>query len=430
MSDLEQLRQLADRVDPPPFEAIRAAGRRRDRRRAGAIGATVVATVGLVVAGVALVREVDSASPEPVRPPTISPTPAPSKDSKPPESPTPQSRESMTPEEVVRDPSAELEAAAAVPGDPDVRISMWRALCRWCPDRSDGRGGSLGPPTFTGMALTSDGYETATYVRHSFSSLGGNIRSPRDDTFLFIDEANGREWLIDLDGTVRRVQRTPDVLRPADPRLWFECGRPGGWTTTWCSLDPDTATAYVWPEEWNRSAAPSLSAEEPWGWSPIGSTSFQDPGAVVEAWWYDDGTRHQRALATEAMGGVVHESPADDLAYWAWRPGSDTVDLHTSRDRGISWELETRSAPDLNRWAQVTRSPDDALLAWTYYPRLAVWRAEASGGGFRQVLEAPGSELAGAGLLTQDGLVYASGSGISAVSEDGGQTWTTIETWR
>ena len=115
-----------------------------------------------------------------------------------------------------------------------------------------------GPPTFTGMALTDDGYETATYVRHSFSSLGGNIRSPRDDTFLFVDDANGREWLIDLDGTVRRAQRTSEVLRPTDPRLWFECGRPGGWTTTWCSLDPDTATAYVWPEEWNRSAVPPL----------------------------------------------------------------------------------------------------------------------------------------------------------------------------
>jgi hypothetical protein len=387
-----------------------------------------VSTVGLIVAGVALVREVEKETVEPIHPPITSPTP--SKQSKPRESTPPDSVDSMTPEEVVRDPHAELLAAAMLPGDPETKISIWRASCSWCPDRPDGRGGSLGPPTFTGMAVTTDGYKTATYVRHPFSFLGAKILSPTDDQFLFVDDGNGREWLIGLDGDVRRVERVTGKLRPIDPRLWFECGRAGGATTTWCSLNPETATAYVWPEEWNRSAVSPLNGEQPWGWSPTGPSSYEDPGAEVDAWWYDEnGALRHRILATDAMGGVVRGSPAGDLGYWVWRLGTDTVELHTGHERGASWEVETRRAPGFNRWVQMTRAPDGALLAWTYYPGLVVWRAEASGGSFRRVLHASGPDLGGT-VLTQDGLVYANGSGVGAVSNDGGQTWTTNDAWR
>jgi hypothetical protein len=36
----------------------------------------------------------------------------------------------------------------------------------------------------------------------------------------------------------------------------------------------------------------------------------------------------------------------------------------------------------------------------------------------------------GAGLWTQDGLIYANSNATAAVSEDDGLTWTTIQTWR
>ena len=135
MSDLEQLRRLADRVTPPPYEAITAAARRRDRR--SAVTATMVAltTVCLVTVGALVVRGMDSSVPEPVRPPVTSPTPVPSEKSKPSRRAEPQSLESMTPEEVVNAADAQLEAVAVAPGDPDVRISVWHALCHWCPDR-------------------------------------------------------------------------------------------------------------------------------------------------------------------------------------------------------------------------------------------------------------------------------------------------------
>jgi hypothetical protein len=367
---------------------------------------------------------------EPVRPPSTSPTPVPSEQATPSDPPEPQSLESMTPEEVVNAPDAELESVAVAPGDADVRLSLWHALCHWCPDRPDGRGGFLGPPTFTGMAITSDGYETATFVRHSFSGVVTAVLSPRDDVFLVVDTGNGREWLVDLDGTVRRVQRVGAELRPSDPRLWFECGRAGGWTTTWCSLDPDAATAYVWPEEWNRSAVSPNTGEQPWGWSPASEGTFEEPGVVVEAWWDDAGTRHRRVLATDARGDVVSGAPAGELTYWTWHLGDKAVDIHTGRDQGTAWTVESRSAPGFSRYARMTRTPDGALLAWTSYPHVVVWRAEASGGGFRRVHEAVGPELAGAGLWIQDGVIYVNGSGTAALSSDGGLTWSAIESWR
>ena len=82
---------------------------------------------------------------------------------------------------------------------------------------------------------------------------------------------------------------------------------------------------------------------------------------------------------------------------------------------------------------KMKRSPDGALLAYSIYPRLIVWRAEASGGPFVKVFEQSGGSLAettGAGLWTQDDLVYATANATVAVSDDDGRTWETVDTWR
>ena len=121
------------------------------------------------------------------------------------------------------------------------------------------------------------------------------------------------------------------------------------------------------------------------------------------------------------------------MAYWARENGADTVDLHTSRNGGADWEVDTREAPGFDGVLQMKRSPDGALLAYSIYPRLIVWRAEASGGAFRKVYEQSGAsqaETTGAGLWTQDDLVYATANATVAVSDDDGLTWTTIQTWR
>ena len=69
------------------------------------------------------------------------------------------------------------------------------------------------------MALTTDGYETATYVRPRSPQLGYTVLSPPDDVFLLKDAANSREWLVDVDdGTEHRVARVESELAPANPR--------------------------------------------------------------------------------------------------------------------------------------------------------------------------------------------------------------------
>ena len=250
------------------------------------------------------------------------------------------SSKSMTPREVVNAPDADLVIVALAPGDPDVRLSAWTARCRWCPDRPDGRGGSLGPPTFTGMALTTDGYETATYVRPRSPQLGYTVLSPRDDVFLLNDAANGREWLVDVDdGTEHRVARVDSELRPADSRLWFECGIAGGDSSTWCSLDVDTATAYAWPAAWSGSAVPPYVGDEPWGWEPPGwsltstGTFEDDPDNTAPT---TTRVAHTRPGGTPTAAGSAVRSPRT-----RWAP---SVDLRrASRPTGPGGSAPTGS---------------------------------------------------------------------------------------
>ena len=222
------------------------------------------------------------------------------------------------------------------PGDPDVRLSMWHALCHWCPDRPDGRGGLLGPPTYTGMALTTDGYETATYVRHTFSNLVSAVHSPRDDVFLVADLGNGREWLVEVDGTVRRVQRVETELRPTDPRLWFEwagqvAGPPPGARSTWTRRRHTCGRRSGTGPPCRRTAASSRGAgrrrargrtRNPASWSRPGGTTTA-PGIAESS---------PPTPGETSLSG----SPAGDLADWTWHLGDGSVDLHTGRDRGAT----------------------------------------------------------------------------------------------
>ncbi|HEU5037434.1 MAG TPA: hypothetical protein VFT70_10540 [Nocardioides sp.] len=75
MSELDVLRRLGDQVEPPPFEALRATARRRDRRAAAITGVAVVAAVAAMsLAGLYIGRD-DARQPEPA--------PAPAPDSRP-----------------------------------------------------------------------------------------------------------------------------------------------------------------------------------------------------------------------------------------------------------------------------------------------------------------------------------------------------------
>ena len=83
------------------------------------------------------------------------------------------------------------------------------------------------------------------------------------------------------------------------------------------------------------------------------------------------------------------------MAHWA-RPtgGTNDIAIFTSRNGGLDWEEDTRTAePGFSGFMQMKRSPDGAYLAYSICPRLVVWRAEAAGGQFRKVYEQPGEDI-------------------------------------
>lgn len=413
-------RQVADGVRPPDVDPdeIRMRARRSQRRRVSL--AAAAALVAVVAASAVLVSTPDPRMSEPVNP---APSPSRTLTSEPTPEPNPFPR-SMTPEEVVAHPDALLSTVAVAPDAPDTRMALWSVSCtRPCPEK--------GPYSFSALALTTDGYETTTFVRPGFT-LGVNLEvsSPRQGLFLVVDVSNAREWLVDLDGTVRPVTRASRELSPDDPRLWFQCT--GRWRQTWCALDPTTATAYEWPRAWDGSAARPDSGDRPWGANPEPRSTLAT--GRLEAWWDTDSGRQVRTLAEVTKGDYVLGSPPGEMMLWAREDGY-SLDFYTSRDAGASWEKVTRPADGLSTgdFLHVTRAPSGTYFVSSIYPRLRVWRGEASGGAFREVYQQPEldvPETTGAGLWTQGDLVYVSAYATVAVSADDGLTWRTIQTWR
>ncbi|WP_107767500.1 hypothetical protein [Nocardioides terrigena] len=414
--------QVAGGLTPPEVDPVALRTRARDHRRRRTSLTAAATLVAVVTVGAVVVRGLGADATDPVDP---APSPVETITSLPtPEETMPFPR-SMTPEEVVHDPRALLRTVAVAPGDPDTRISMWVVSCtRPCPER--------GPFEFTAAALTTNGYETTTYLRPSFE-LGVDLQvsTPEDDVFLVSDQSNGGEWLVDTSGDARSVTRVDSQMRPSDPRLWFQC--PGPWRSTWCALDPDTATAHAWPRAWDGSAATPVSGDRPWGTNPEPRATSES--GVLEAWWDTSDGRQLRTLTATTEGDYILGTPPGEMAHWA-RPtgGTNDIAIFTSRNGGLDWEDDIRTAePGFSGFMQMKRSPDGAYLAYSIWPRLVVWRAEAAGGQFRKVYEQPAEDIpetTGSGLWTQDDLVYANANATAAVSADDGLTWTTVRTWR
>ncbi|HET7734470.1 MAG TPA: hypothetical protein VFK52_00725 [Nocardioidaceae bacterium] len=384
----------------------------------GLLTATAVVVIAIGFGILGLGGE-DSADPDPVVPlPTSTPTAVVTED--------PQADRQLSPEEVLEADNAALQTMGFAAGNPDVRIALWSAECRKCRPVQ----GSTFSRTYTAMALTTDGYQTTTVVRHPFP-VGTDVAvlSLRDDLFFVMDQANGGEWLVDLEGTAREVQRVERQITPADPALWFVCPA-GYWRGSWCTLDVDKATMYAWPKKWDGSAIRPGLGQEPWGAHPEPRAASQT--GELEAWWYTAAGRQTHVVAEVDGGDYVRNTPAGEMALWA--PVNGNIEVHVSRDQGATWEVaETHTAPGTDGFLELWRAPDGALLAYSSYPRFEVWRAEAANGPFVQVYDGPGAaggETSGAGMRIQDGFVYAAADRAAAMSSDNGLTWTAVSTWR
>ena len=459
MPDLEQLRRLSGEVHPPTFESLEQVAGRRARRATVSVALASVAAVVAVVAGGLLVVDPGEGRPEPAPSvPSPTPTPAqPDKTGKPSEKPTHASATSMSPKEVVLADDATLELTGVSLDDPDFRVSKWRATCHWCPKSEVGR------PSFTALAITSDGYATATYRRAPFDSGLEHVESVGPGLLVIVDRANGYEWLVRDDGTITPLDRDFDEVPAADPRLWFVClgntGRGSGGAAepfdsqpTWCALDPHTDRVHIWTGPWvgtlddSESLVSPGSGEMPWGVrDPTYGPTRPGPAVDrVEAWWEVDGSRHHEDLGPATASGPVLNGPRGLMSCWSWVKGSPTLTVFTSDDGGDTWrsiKLGAPLRPDPFGGFSLSWTPggdlvgreDDAFYSNTS-PRLGdglrLWRARAVDGGNFEVVY----ETTTGNRYTQEDLPFiVSGEQLWASrlwSDDDGETWVEEMTWR
>ncbi|HEX5088932.1 MAG TPA: hypothetical protein VFV89_14075 [Nocardioides sp.] len=460
-SELDTLRSVADRVQPPSFEALEEVARRRTRLAAAAIAVGCVLSVLVVMGGIAVVGAGDDHSAPPVLNPTPTPTPVlPTPTPSPIPTPTHRSETSMTPQEIISADDAELQIAAVSADDPDFRISVWMAECIWCP--KEGEDSRFPHPYFATAAITADGYATATLRRAPWEDCVTSVpcgshpvhmESVGPGLLLVVDRSNGYEWLVRDDGTITALERDFDEVAPATPRLWFQClavtghssggaPEPDDARMAWCALDPAADTVHVWGRPWDGSqfsgedepsaASPALGL--PWGVRWVDG---------LLAWWEVDGTRHYHDLGPATVGGVVDNAPPGVMSYWAWQQGSQAIRVFTSSDRGVTWQttqLDIRFRPGIYTF-DLYWTPSGALIGrqtGDFSPDgsddggegVRIWRADFVDGGAFEITHQGRGGLDPAWYEHPFGF---RGDQIWANwlwSDDDGRTWQEVTTWR
>lgn len=443
----DDLRQLADRAsqvdDRPDQRLAEVHGRirtvKRRRKLAGLTGVAVVAAV-LVVGGLRL-TSTDQRSTGPIDKPSRTSTPT-----TPPARPAhtirpPKGTKELTLRQTVLSYNARLITAVASFDDPDVRVALWETECLVCPPPWGGQGHQ----TFQAMAITDDGFRTATYHRQPMAILS-SISSVGRDTFLLNDQGNGVQRLLRADGSLRRVRLVDETRAPKDPRLVLPCG---GFVDSlgdgWCVLTVASATTARLPATYignGDSAARPTLGQRPWGMESL-------PNLFDRAWWDNGGLRRYGDLPTT---GSVQPVPSlsrgdDEPTYIHWPLWSHRLEVFVVHDRAESvtkvgsrpWVPVTRHEvgevghpKEVALRVQYARTTEGALLAWSYRelterPGLTIWRADSlTRGRFETVFDAPRQPM-GLDLTLRNGRIHLG----TLVSDDDGRTWSEpITTWR
>ena len=394
--DLKLLARHADEVrgresSRLPEVHARVRGIRRRRAMANtAAGAVLTLVVGVAI----LVPRVLGDSTPPTHPPKpVSPTPT---HTVPTPSPTTdglfhphQGIKRLTLRQTVMSWNAEQLSGAVSPGDPDVRLSLWRTTCQMCPKGVEARS----HPEFQAMALTRDGYRTATYLPLPTGEEYDppSISSPVPGVFLLVEHLNGPAWVLHANGHLQPLRRTADTTRITDRRLVYKCTYENeiNFANGWCLLDPRHATfAQIsgTSVELGSSAGDPGLGQEPWG---MVNTTTHGPGD--SAWWQDHGVRRTQELTLHLRRGLIRSLSGNDVpTYWTSRPKARSMQVKVVRPRsGGLVSLGSRPFPRFPRsghglpqedvwYPGFFRTPDGALLAVSHSfdaPGLMVWRA-------------------------------------------------------
>jgi hypothetical protein len=431
-ASLRDLHRRVEAVAPPELDiaGIVDVGNSRIRRRRVGIAAGLATAV---VAGIVAVAMGVSHGPDRASQPVGTPTPLPSATT----APTHVSDTSMTAREVVGAANAELLYAGVSADDPDFMISAWNAECTWCPidPRLEGR------PSFSGMAITVDGFKSATYVRPPRGFGVIRVLSPAPDVLLITDPANGREVLVGRDGSMTRVQRVVADRPASEPRQWFECRVSGSDRLTWCALDVDAATAYEWGSPWSGSSDLTQSAVDPGLDAPARGRHLRaDLGSDVVAWWIQEGERKERVVAPgrRRLFADAVVAAKEDLLYWSHVGGTDRMTFHIGDDNGASWRDVEQSAPtpDITT-EEVLATPSGAIVLRHITEhrdavRARIWRLDSLEGGDWELVHDTG-EVPYMYDLGQ--MFQPTNAGSRLVlgllsSDDDGRTWTQVSTLR
>lgn len=438
MLDLDKLRSLGDQIQPPSLALLEETARRRDRRAAVTTVGSGLAAALVVVAGVVALQTMgdDRARPDPIVTPTptpqVTPTPSPGAE------PTHQSETSMTPREVVQAENAEFLFGGVSADDPDFAVSVWTAECTWCPLRFED---PPTLPTFNAMAITTDGWRTATYRR---PPMGAGrpfyVQSPAPDVLLVVDDSNGGEYLVRRDGSAVLLPRVVEERMAASPRQWFTClsGEDQG---TWCAYDVEAEVVYEWRGAWSSSAVSPVARVEPWGRELLDSSV----GGAMTAWWYEDGVRRTRILLENlprnSQSGAVLGAAEGDLLYWAHERGDDAMQFFVGDDLGESWRTIEQQYP-----ADVTGAQGEVEVLATPFgsvvlrqiseseagARTRLWRLDSLEGGDWELVHDTGVIARGIdtgemrGLTVTDGKIWTG----TMWSDDIGRTWVEVDRWR
>lgn len=445
MPDLEMLRSLGERIQPPALSQLEETARRRGRRATVAVVGGGIATAVLAVGGVVALQSVgeDRSLPDPVTPVTPSPNPDLTPTPGPDESPTHASDTAMRPREVVQADNAQFLFGGVSADDPDFRMSVWTAECTWCPKTHEE---DRTRPFFNAMAVTTDGWETVTYRR---PPMGAGrpfyVHSPAPGVLLVVDDSNGGEWLVRQDASAEPLPRFVEDRPDAGSRQWFEC-LSGQDRLTWCAFDPLTEAVYEASGPWSAVPGSDLAAlspqagHEPWGRELLDP----DTEGPLTAWWYADGVRRTRVLAESfpraGRAGPVRGADEGDLVYWTHVTGEDRMRFYVGDDLGESWRTIEQTYPDdtaAEGQVTVLATPEGAvilreLLEAGGIARTRIWRLDSLEEGEWVLAHDTGGSARWADTgeerpLTVIGSQLWSGS---LSSDDDGRTWTEVNGWR
>lgn len=435
-----KLLELASRVgsaaQPPEFRDIAHRGERLRRLRTGGAGAAVAALIAVTVFGVQSVYD-DQAAPVPPAQPTYEPLPSPPLTDN---SSTP--LDELTPEQIVYDERAEPGGAIAVPsGGLEAAAAVWSV----CPKSS----------CANALAMTSDGYTTASYVDLSqFSTpmlgdAGGGSVLVADRGMKSLDSP----MIVSPDGSTKDLQRSTVPGPMHDGEVLFDGGV--NWisyrqaffkTISPVAIDAATATSHPIsiPEEDTFVQLVQSGPSTLWG----SSGATDGGGAELVAIWSNDGGTTWESDQLSSMPGVGLVNlggSVDGVMAFAQQSASDTpAQVYGSLDGGRTWQTTELPAQVSTAFIEGAVGSDDSLLISAYSsgeadgtePRADLYKSSGTDWGTLHQVDAPfagvndvdevGFRLTSSAPYTFGGstAIYAYQGSRMWVSTDDGVTWT------